>query len=143
MAEERGLTLACSGATGMGILGDESLLFEAVSNLVENAVKFSPAGGQIQLGVDQNDQTITMVVTDSGPGISVDERAHVLGRFQRGSAGADIGTNGSGLGLSLVAVIVALHGFTLNLDPAGVGSSPGLVARISAPRVTVAPWGSR
>ena len=129
LAEERGITLTVSGAPAT-ILGDERLLFEAVSNLVENAIKFSPAGGAIGVSVTSDDTSIAIAVTDQGPGIAPADRALVLERFQRGSGAA--ATAGFGLGLSLVAVIVAVHGFVLELEPAGEGR--GLSARIIAPR---------
>lgn len=135
LAEERGIALVCEGQAGLSILGDDRLLFEAISNLVENAIKFSPPGGRIMLGVAETGGDVAIVVADDGPGIPLAERAHVLERFQRGSAPVDAGGGGSGLGLSLVAVIVALHGYTLNLDPGNDGPRPGLVARIVAPRV--------
>lgn len=143
LAEERGITLDCLGPAALGILGDERLLFEAVSNLVENAIKFSPPGGRIALDVTQADGDITIAVADQGPGISHAERAQVLGRFQRGSAAVDSGGPGSGLGLSLVAVIVALHGYVLHLDPAGGWPRPGLLARIVAPCASTARSGGR
>lgn len=127
LAEERGIVLRVAGPRGLCIQADERLLFEAVSNLVENAIKFSPTGGTIRLCVAGRGDTVDMTVTDEGPGIPVDEHALVLDRFQRGSGSA--GAPGSGLGLSLVAAIVALHNFALRLDDA----HPGLVARITAP----------
>ncbi|WP_428333040.1 ATP-binding protein [Novosphingobium sp.] len=133
LAEERGITLVASGYATMCVHGDERLLFEAVSNLVENAIKFSPAGGTIAISVTELGERIAITVTDQGPGIAPAERTLVLERFQRGSGAA--ATPGFGLGLSLVAVIVAVHGFVLELDPAGDGASPGLAARIVAPRV--------
>jgi len=130
LAEERGITLVASGDAALTVRGDERLLFEAVSNLVENAIKFSPVGGKIGICVTGCDDCVALTVTDQGPGIAPAERALVLERFQRGSGAAAI--PGFGLGLSLVAVIVAVHGFVLELDPAGDG--PGLAARIIAPR---------
>ena len=132
LAEERDITLIASCHGTMAVLGDERLLFEAVSNLVENAIKFSPAGGTIAISVTDRDDSIAITVTDQGPGIAPAERALVLERFQRGGGAA--ATPGFGLGLSLVAVIVAVHGFVLELDPAGDGADPGLAARIVAPR---------
>ena len=138
LAEERGIALVCTGTDGLCILGDEQLLFEAVGNLVENAIKFSPAGGRITLGAAEAGGEIVIAVADDGPGIPLAERASVLERFQRGSTLAESDRAGSGLGLSLVAVIVALHGYILHLDPANAEPRPGLVARIVAPRASAA-----
>ena len=139
LADERGIELVCTGTQGLAILGDDRLLFEAISNLVENAIKFSLPGGRIALGVTEIANDVAISVVDEGPGIPPAERAHVLERFARGSASVESGGAGSGLGLSLVAVIVALHGYVLYLDPANDGPLPGLVARIVAPRVPNAP----
>jgi signal transduction histidine kinase len=139
LADERGIELVCTGMPGLAILGDDRLLFEAISNLVENAIKFSLPGGRIALGVTEIADDVAILVADDGPGIPPAERAHVLERFARGSASVESGGAGSGLGLSLVAVIVALHGYALYLDPANDGPQPGLVARIVAPRAPGAP----
>jgi signal transduction histidine kinase len=133
LAEERALALVCECASGLSIYGDERLLFEAVSNLVENAIKFSPPGGLITLWVTAVDAAVTIAVIDEGPGIAPAERALVLERFQRG--GSAMTAAGSGLGLSLVAVIVAVHGYALHLDRARDGDHPGLAARIVAKRL--------
>lgn len=130
VAEERALSLRLECAFEGTIRGDEQLLFEALSNLVENAIKFSPPGGEVVLTIAREAAQLVLAVRDCGPGIPATERAMVLDRFRRGSAGAV--APGSGLGLSLVAAIVALHGFTLSLDDAG----PGLRARIVAPLPT-------
>ena len=141
LADERGIALTCSGTPGLAILGDDRLLFEAVSNLVENAIKFGLPDGRVTLGISETADGVAIVVADDGPGIALSERAHVLERFGRGSAAVASGGAGSGLGLSLVAVIVALHGYALSLDPASDGPRPGLVARIVAPRAPGAPGG--
>lgn len=127
LADERGLTLRIEGARGLTMAGDERLLFEAVSNLVENAIKFSPPDGAIVLSVGRRDDRVAIAVRDHGPGIAPAERDMVLDRFQRGSGSG--AAPGHGLGLSLVAAIVALHGFALRLDHA----QPGLLATIEAP----------
>lgn len=103
------------------VRGDPHLLLEAVSNIVDNAIKFTPAGGSIHLRLS-NDATEgpRIDVIDSGPGIQTAEREVVLQRFYRGaSSSKDV--SGSGLGLSIVAAIVKLHGFRLQIvdNPAG------------------------
>jgi signal transduction histidine kinase len=97
---------------------DPKLLFEAVSNLVDNALKFTPPGGQVT--VTSADTGIpTLSVQDNGPGIPADEQGAVLQRFYRREC--DRLTPGSGLGLSIVAAIVRLHGFELKLENAASG----------------------
>jgi signal transduction histidine kinase len=99
--------------------GDPSLLFEAVANLVDNALKFTPRGGRVSVRGFARDGTVGFEVTDTGPGIPEDEAASVLRRFYRAETSRN--TPGSGLGLSLVAAIARLHG----MDVSSVMSSPG------------------
>ncbi|VVP31720.1 Adaptive-response sensory-kinase SasA [Pseudomonas fluorescens] len=103
--------------------GDRALLFEAVANLLSNSIKFTPPGGEVILrGVNQDGHT-RIEVLDSGPGIPEGERDAVFQRFYRAEGGNPQG--GFGLGLSIVAAIVSLHGFTLE-----VGSSESGGARL-------------
>jgi len=127
LAEDKGLSLRVSTAAGARIAADESLLFEAVSNLVDNAIKFAPLGSVIDLTLVADDGGVAIAVRDRGAGIVPGERERVLRRFERG-AGAAMAP-GSGLGLSLVAAIAQLHGFALSLEDAG----PGLRVRLVAP----------
>lgn len=129
LAEERGITLVVSDVTGLLIRGDERLLFEAISNLVENAIKFAPENSTVTLALRSLPEAVAIEVRDEGAGIIEGERERVLRRFERG-AGAALAP-GSGLGLSLVVAIVQLHGFELSLDDA----APGLIARIVGPRL--------
>lgn len=129
LAEERGIALVVPVVQGLVIRGDETLLFEAVSNLVENAIKFAPEQSTVTMSLRALPDHVAIEVRDEGPGILENERERVLRRFERG-AGAALAP-GSGLGLSLVVAIVQLHGFELSLDD----GAPGLIARISAPRL--------
>jgi signal transduction histidine kinase len=101
------------------VWGDRDLLFEAVANLVDNAVKFTPSGGRVELALEADDDTALVCVSDTGPGISEQEREAVLRRFYRSDKMRH--TPGVGLGLSLVAAIVKLHGFRLIVGPAPGG----------------------
>jgi signal transduction histidine kinase len=103
------------------VRGDPHLLLEAISNIVDNAIKFTPAGGSIELRLSHDaTEGVRVDVIDSGPGIRTSEREAVLQRFYRGSFSSN-GVPGSGLGLSIVAAIVKLHGFKLQIvdNPAG------------------------
>ncbi len=121
------MSVAATG--GLVIRADERLLFEAISNLVENAIKFAPENSTVTMALRALPDAVAIEVRDSGAGIPEGERERVQRRFERG-AGAAMAP-GSGLGLSLVVAIVQLHGFEFSLDDAG----PGLVARIVARRL--------
>ncbi len=96
------------------------LLAQAVTNLLDNAVKHTPAGGRIVVRVVAEGGSVLLVVADSGPGIPAADRARVLERFVRLEESRS--TPGSGLGLSLVAAVARLHGATLDLTD----NAPGL-----------------
>lgn len=127
LAEDHGLRLVTETETDSEIQADRELLFEAFSNLVGNAVKFTPAGGCVRLRLSKRTEGPRLEIIDSGPGVPEDERDAVLQRFYRGRGEHDI--PGSGLGLSIVAAVARLHDFRLTLGDA----SPGL-------RVTLDCW---
>jgi signal transduction histidine kinase len=120
VAEERGVRLlVVSGPGPMVMRGDPSLLFEAVGNLVDNALKFTPTGGRVSVGGFARGGMVGIEVVDSGPGIPADERDQVLRRFYRTETSRH--TEGSGLGLALVAAVARLHGMELTISDAAPG----------------------
>jgi len=119
IAEDKGIGLGVVIDRNVQVWGDRDLLFEAMANLVDNAVKFTPPGGQVRLELVSEDDTALVRVSDTGPGISTQEREAVLRRFYRSDKMRN--TPGVGLGLSLVAAIVKLHGFRLIIGPAPGG----------------------
>jgi signal transduction histidine kinase len=121
LAEAREVKLEAETPPAPTIAADAKLLFEALSNLVDNAIKFTPPGGRVRVKVEAGP---LLVVEDNGPGVPEGEQAAVLQRFYRGER--DRLTPGSGLGLSIVSAIVRLHGFALRLEDA----HPGLKAVI-------------
>ena len=100
---------------------DGELLFEAIGNLLDNAIKFTPPGGVIRVELSGTDAEPVISVSDSGPGIPPDQRKSVLQRFYRADEARNV--PGSGLGLSLVDAIVRLHGFAFLLDEAIEGGA--------------------
>ena len=106
------------------IRGDEELLTQMFSNLVENAIRHTPPGSCIRLSLRAADGRVVAAVSDDGPGVPADERDKVLRRFYRVSAARS--TEGHGLGLSLVAAIMQLHGGIIALGDA----KPGLVVEL-------------
>src|SRR5580692_143417 len=126
IAEDKRVTLEVEVADEATVHGDRDLLFEAVANLVDNAVKFTPEGGRVTLALQHRDGESMIQVKDTGPGISEAERDAVLRRFYRSDKSRN--TEGLGLGLSLVAAIVKLHGFRFT-----IGAGPGFTAEIACP----------
>jgi signal transduction histidine kinase len=124
LAEDRGVELKLKIQDTREILADRELLFEAVANLVGNAIKFTPPGGRIHLALKCSAQGPAIEVSDNGPGVPEEEREVVIQRFYRGRHSQ--GTPGSGLGLSIVCAIARLHDFRLRLADA----RPGLRATL-------------
>jgi signal transduction histidine kinase len=123
-SEERGIALQSSVAPGATVQGSRQLLAQALANLLDNAVKFTPDGGHIRValrgwGSERDGARPEVIVEDDGPGIPADKREIVLGRRVRLDEARKV--PGSGLGLSLVAAVTKLHGARLVLDDAGPG----------------------
>jgi signal transduction histidine kinase len=111
IAENKNIHLRVDVKQRSDVRGDRDLLFEAVANLVDNAIKFTPEGGRVEIELTRSDEETIVSVTDTGCGIGEQEREAVLRRFYRSDKIRS--TPGVGLGLSLVAAIVKLHGFRL------------------------------
>ena len=108
--------------------GDRDLVQQAVANLVDNAVKFSPPGGQVRLRAAATPAGVEIVVADQGPGIPAADRTRAIERFFRGEAARS--TPGAGLGLALVQAVALLHQGSLRLEDA----APGLLAVLDPAR---------
>ena len=126
-AEEKGLTLQLKASASLPVDGDVTLIQQAVANLLDNALKFSPSGSLVTLSGTAVATGVEIAVTDRGPGIPELERAQATDRFYRGEKARS--TPGSGLGLSLVQAVAQLHGGTLTLADA----QPGLRAVLTLP----------
>ena len=124
IAEDKEINLSVRIAENLNVRGDRDLLFEAVANLVDNAIKFTPPGGKVNIELARGDTVTSVHVTDTGPGISQQETEAVLRRFYRSDKIRN--TPGVGLGLNLVSAIVKLHGFRLLIHP-GPGGRVELV----------------
>ncbi|CAO3373962.1 sensor histidine kinase [Azospirillum argentinense] len=127
VAEEKGLTLVTDIRAEPTVRGNEQLLAQAVSNLLDNAIKYTPEGGRITLlleGVGPG-QSARVTVADNGPGIPADMREKVLERFVRLDAAR--ASPGNGLGLSLVEAVARLHDASLRLEDNGPGLKVGIV----------------
>ena len=115
---------------GLDIMGNRQLIAQAITNLLDNAVKYTPSGGHITLTAEQRGENIHVSVSDNGHGIPPDKRDDVLKRFVRLDSARS--TPGNGLGLSLVSAIVALHNGSLQLHD----NKPGLRIEITLPSET-------
>lgn len=130
-SEERGITMRCAEAQGT-VLGSRQLLFQAISNLVDNALKHTPTGGAITISVSSGAHGVRLTVADTGSGIPKADRERVLEPFVRLDTSRT--TPGSGLGLALVAAIARLHGARIGLDD----NAPGLAVILTFPPVAMA-----
>jgi hypothetical protein len=118
------------------LVGDRDLLLQAVANLLDNALKFNPAGGRVLLQARQVAGLAEVTVADDGPGLSPMDRGRVGERFFRTDAART--TPGSGLGLSLVRAVVALHGGEVVLEDTYPGAiPPGLRVTLRLPLGTL------
>lgn len=128
LAENKTIRLSLVQGTVDPIYGDGELLFEAVVNLLDNAIKFTPEGGQIEVRLAPVDGGATIDIVDSGTGIKENERTAVLNRFYRGENDAQ--TSGFGLGLSIVMAIIRLHDFRFELDDANPGTRATIFCQV-------------
>jgi signal transduction histidine kinase len=119
VSEQRGIVLESSVAAGAQVQGNRQLLAQALANLIDNAIKFTPDGGRIRVALRGSTGAPEVTVEDNGPGIPADKREIVLGRRVRLDEARNV--PGSGLGLSLVAAVTKLHGAHLVLDDAAPG----------------------
>jgi signal transduction histidine kinase len=135
LALEHGVALRLNIKTvsGSRVRGDADLLCQAVANLIDNAVKFTPAGGTVLVQTDVKGAMVELTVLDDGPGIPPEQRERALQRFGRLDASRSL--PGNGLGLPLAAAIFRRHGGSLSLDAAGAGA-PGLRVTVQLPRGT-------
>jgi signal transduction histidine kinase len=120
LAEEKAISLKLHETEPTPIEGDRYLLIEAFSNLVGNAIKFTPPGGRVDLHILQKLQGPEVLVADSGIGIQAEQRDAIFDRFFRGDSSRI--TPGFGLGLSIVDAIVRLHGFQIVVGNPPVGA---------------------
>jgi signal transduction histidine kinase len=126
IAENKNVALRVAATHNLTVRGDRDLLIEAVANLIDNAIKFTPEGGSVDIELLRAEGETIVRVTDTGCGISEQERDAVQRRFYRSDKIRN--TPGVGLGLNLVAAIVRLHGFRLAIFP-----GPGCRVEIICP----------
>ena len=123
-AEARGISFTCNAPQMARMDGDPNLIFQALSNLLDNALKFTPKGGHVMLSCHETQDGWALSVNDDGVGIESDEEGRLTERFYRSRSA--VGHDGVGLGLTLVAAIAKLH----NGRVAFQTNNPGLRASI-------------
>jgi len=126
-AEQVTTRLELAGEPAVLVIGDRDLLFDAIANLVDNAIKHGLAGGRVTVTCDGDEGSAVISVADDGPGIPADQHDRVFKRFYRLEQSRY--TPGNGLGLSLVAAVASLHGARIELRD----NAPGLLCRLHFP----------
>lgn len=129
----KSIAVRSDGEDEAWVTGQKDRLRTVVDNLVSNAVKFTPSGGEVRLSVRRGEGEVVLEVCDTGPGISVEERARVLEPFFQGAARGHGPVKGSGLGLSIVQEYVSELGGRLEMEE---GPEGGALVRIALPEAS-------
>jgi signal transduction histidine kinase len=130
LAEAKSIAFTLDAPAPLQVAGDFDLLVEAVGNLIDNAIKFTPDGGSVKVVAKMVGGQPTVRVCDSGPGVALFERSSIFKRFYRSEQSRQ--TPGTGLGLSMAATIAQLHGFDLRVGD----NDPGATFEMSARRAS-------
>jgi len=121
LTKEKNVTLRAEHPQCMNmVLADVAMIERVISNLVENAIRYSGENGQVVVSLRETDLRTTLEVSDTGPGISKEEQERIFKPFCRGTMGRDRNTQGTGLGLAIVKEILSAHGENITVE-----SSPG------------------
>jgi two-component system sensor histidine kinase SenX3 len=135
-AEAKDIELVRGGDRGMRVMGDENQLVTALSNLLDNAVAYSPTGTRVAIGVHDREDAVEISVSDQGAGIEAVDRERIFERFYRADPARSRDTGGTGLGLAIVKHIVSNHGGEVAVwSQLGAGST----FTIRLPHSTTAP----
>jgi two-component system OmpR family sensor kinase len=130
LAQQRGVDLGIETSDSATIDGDPEALRVMLNNLIDNATKYTPEGGRVDVSLKVEDGRPVVRIADSGPGIAADERERVFDRFYRvgeGASRARTDVAGSGLGLAIVRRIASQHGAAVAL---GESSAGGLLVTV-------------
>ncbi|MBD7996156.1 two-component sensor histidine kinase [Arthrobacter sp. Sa2CUA1] len=123
-AENRNITLVVGGTAENPVFADGPMLTTAFRNLIDNAIRYSPEGSQVGVGIRSRDGLAQITVTDRGPGIPAEDQERVFERFYRLDSARSRNTGGNGLGLSIVKHVVSNHGGEVSLwSQPGQGST--------------------
>ena len=129
LAAQKSIVLNVDAQAPAWILGQEDALRILLTNLIDNAIRYTAPSGRVDVSVQPGDVTVQLIVQDTGPGIPADERERVFDRFYRGR---DAAAGGSGLGLAIVRQIATLHAGSVTLSAANPGSGTQALATFPA-----------
>jgi signal transduction histidine kinase len=131
LADARGVDVRTNGTREVAIVGDENLLRQLVTNLLENAVSHTPPGGHVSVELGSNNGNAAITVSDSGPGVPREDRDRIFERFVRlAPSGAH---TGAGLGLPIARWIAEQHGGRLTLESSAPDGARFVVSLPSTP----------
>jgi signal transduction histidine kinase len=131
VAEDKGLRLDTGSGPDLGVMADRTRLRQVIANLLDNAIKYTPCGGRVELHVFQRGQQAVLVVQDTGVGIALADLPHIWDRLYRGDRSRT--ERGLGLGLSLVKAVVMAHQGAVEVSST---SDAGSVFTVSLPTAT-------
>jgi signal transduction histidine kinase len=136
LMEERGLTLTTELSPTLPLIPlDEAMIVQAVSNLLTNAMNYTPAGGEIRLKTRLTEAAgdnrwVVFNVQDTGPGINAADLPHIFERFYRGKAGRETGAPGTGLGLAIVKEVIQKHHGHIDVENSAADSGTTFTVRL-------------
>jgi heavy metal sensor kinase len=131
LLEERRQRISIEGPEGVSVSADRLVLREAITNVIDNAVKYSPVGASIAVSIREEGGRAVVEVADQGPGIAAEHRERIFDRFFRVDTARSRDAGGSGLGLAIAKWAVEINGGSICVD---AGAAGGSVFRISLPR---------
>lgn len=120
--EARSVSLSCDVAGDCAVMADSDRLQEVLANLLDNALRHTPAGGHVALTAVCSGDTARLSITDTGEGIAAEHLPRVFERFYRVDAGRTRSRGGSGIGLAIARALVEVHGGRIRADSAGPGT---------------------
>ena len=123
LADSHRIELRFGAIEPLHVQGDRECLQRMISNLVDNAIKYTGAEGRVTIGLQQDSRSASILVSDTGSGIPIEEQKHIFQAFYRTSEARAQAERGTGLGLSIAQSITCAHGGTIQVESApGRGS---------------------